>query len=151
SGAQIPGNARPAPRIDEQAQCTEGLDIRATGDAVLPSIARVLTAHQIFGRERPHGSEDRRRLLVHRSKTAIRWRLHREQRDDLKQVILNDIAQASCGLVKGASPLYAEVLRERDLHAGNEIAIPDRLEKGVRKAKVEDVHDRFLGEEVIDT
>jgi hypothetical protein len=39
---------------------------------------------------------------------------------------------------------------EGDLDAGHVIAVPDRLKKRIRNTKVEDIHDRFLSEEVID-
>jgi hypothetical protein len=34
--------------------------------------------------------------------------------------------------------------------AGNIVAIPDRLQKQIRKTEVVDIHDRFFSEEVID-
>jgi hypothetical protein len=65
-------------------------------------------------------------------------------------VVLDHVAQAAGGLVKRAAPGHAELFRQRDLHAGDVIAVPDGLEERVGEAEVEDVHDRFLAEEVID-
>ena len=80
---------------------------------------------------------------------AVGRRLHRKQRDNLKQMVLNDIAQAAGGLVESRPHLNAETLRERDLYARDEVPVPDRLQEGVGKAKVDEVHDRCLAQERI--
>src|ERR1700721_4054758 len=64
-------------------------------------------------------------------------------------VVLNHIAQTAGCLVKSASRANAELFTERDLDAGDVVAVPDRFEEGVGKTEVEDVHDRFFAEEVI--
>ena len=53
-------------------------------------------------------------------------------------------------LVEAAALADAEVLGERDLHARDVVAVPDRLEERVGEAEVEDVHDRLLAEVVVD-
>src|SRR6478672_10308777 len=65
-------------------------------------------------------------------------------------MILNDVAQTSRSLVERPAPVHAELLGERDMNARDVVAIPDGLEKGVRDTKVENVHDRFLPQIVID-
>ena len=60
------------------------------------------------------------------------------------------VAQTAGGLVKAAAAGDAEILGQRHLHARDVIAVPDRLEKRIGEAEIEDVHDRFLAEEVID-
>ena len=77
-------------------------------------------------------------------------RLHRHQRQHLEQVVLEDVAQRADRVVEPAPPLDAEVLAHRQLHVGDVLAVPDRLEDGVGEAQVGDVHHRLLAEEVVD-
>ena len=62
----------------------------------------------------------------------------------------DDVAQRADGVVEVAAVLDAEVLRHRDLHAGDEVAIPDRLEHRVGEAQVEDLLEAHLAEVVVD-
>src|SRR5579872_1738199 len=84
------------------------------------------------------------------SKVPIgRW-LHGKQRDDLEKVVLDHVAQASGSFIKGAAGPDAKILRQGYLDAGHIVAVPDRLQKRIGEAEIEDVHDRLLPEEVID-
>ena len=65
--------------------------------------------------------------------------------------IRDSIAQAAGRIVEGSSLLNAEPLSHRDLHAGHVVAIPDRLEKGIGEAEVENALDGLLAEEVVDS
>lgn len=89
-------------------------------------------------------------FAVHCTKIPPSGRFHGEESDDLEQMILDYVTQAACGLVKGAALPYAETLREGDLDAGHVVTIPDRLKEGIGKAEIENIHDRFPPEEVID-
>ena len=64
-------------------------------------------------------------------------------------MILHHVAQAAGALIEGATPFHAEGLGQRDLHARHLVAVPDRLQERIGKAEIEDVHDRFLAEKVI--
>ena len=46
--------------------------------------------------------------------------------------------------------LHSEVLGHRDLHAGDEVAVPDRLEHRIREAQVDDLLEAHLAEVVVD-
>jgi hypothetical protein len=65
-------------------------------------------------------------------------------------MVLHHIAQAAGRIVEGSSPLDAEPLGHRDLHARHVISVPDWLEKSIGKTEVEDALDRLLAEEVVD-
>ncbi len=65
-------------------------------------------------------------------------------------MVLDHVTQTACGFVKSAAILYAEILRQSDPDTGHVIAVPDRLQERIGEAKIEDVHDRFFAEEVID-
>jgi hypothetical protein len=87
---------------------------------------------------------------MHGAESLIRRRLHRKQRDDLEQVILNHVPQATRTFIEGAATLDAEILSQRDLNSGDTVAIPDGLEKGIGESEVEDIHDGLFSEIVID-
>ena len=53
-------------------------------------------------------------------------------------------------LVEAAPALDAELLGHRDLHVGDEVAVPHRLEHRVGEPEHEQVLDRLLAEEVVD-
>ena len=147
---QVPGHAAPAPGIDVHTQGAEGLDIGVIGDLRCIPIAQVLAAQDVIGAQGPHRGEDIGLVAVHGLEVAARRWLHRQQRDDLEQVALHHVTQTARAFVEGTTATDAELLGQRDLHAGHMVAIPDRLEKGIREAEVEEIHDRFLAQEVID-
>ncbi len=70
--------------------------------------------------------------------------------DDLQQMVLHHVANRAYFLVEGAAALHAEVLRHGDLHVLNVFAVPDRLEKRVGEAEVQNVLHGFLAQIVID-
>ncbi len=65
-------------------------------------------------------------------------------------MVLNHVAKATRTFIIRTATVHAELFGQRDLNARHEIAIPDGLEKGVRKTKVKDIHDRLLPQIVID-
>ena len=77
-------------------------------------------------------------------------RLHRHRRDDLHEVVDDDVAQRADRVVEVAAVVDAEVLGHRDLHARDVVAVPDRLEDRVGEAQIEDLGEAHLAEEVVD-
>ena len=65
-------------------------------------------------------------------------------------MVLHDVADRAGFLVELAAAGHAEFLGHRDLHAGDEVAIPDGLEERVGEAEVQQVLHRLLAEVVID-
>src|SRR5450759_4012362 len=65
-------------------------------------------------------------------------------------MVLDNVAQATGAFVKRASAFHAEILSQRDLDAGHEVAVPDRFEEGIGEAEIKDIHDRLLPEVVVD-
>ena len=65
-------------------------------------------------------------------------------------MILDHIADGAGFLVEFAAAADVEVLRHRDLHAADVVAIPDRLEKRVGEARIENVLHRLLAQVMID-
>ena len=77
-------------------------------------------------------------------------RLHRDQRQQLKQMVRHHVAERAGGVVEAAAMADADLLVDGDLHMVDVIAIPDRLEHAVGEAQHQDVLHRFLAEIVID-
>ena len=78
------------------------------------------------------------RVLERRRSSPARG-LHRRRGDDLHEVVDHDVAQRADRVVEVAAVLDAEALGHRDLHRGEVVAVPDRLEHRVREAQVEDL------------
>ncbi len=80
----------------------------------------------------------------------LRRRLHRGERQQLQQVVLEHVAHDAGFLVVLAALLDADRLRRRDLHVVDPLPVPDRLEDRVGEAQHQHVLHRLLAEVVID-
>jgi hypothetical protein len=69
---------------------------------------------------------------------------------DLQEMVLHDVTHRADGVVESPAILDSEVLGHRDLDRLDVLAVPDRLEQGVREAEVDDVLHRLLAEKVVD-
>jgi len=103
-----------------------------------------LTAHDFLRVERPHRAEQAQLLRLHRLGFVTGGRIHRQQCDDLQQVILHYIANGADFFVEGAAALHAEFLGHGDLHVLDIVAIPNGLEKGVGEAEIQKILYRLL-------
>ena len=56
-------------------------------------------------------------MAVHGLEVAARRRLHRQQRNDLEQMVLHHVAQAARAFIERTAALNAKLFRQRDLHA----------------------------------
>jgi hypothetical protein len=74
---------------------------------------------------------------MHRREAPVRRRLHGQRRDDLEQVVLDHVAQRAGALGESTALADAEAFGERDLHAGEVIAVPDRLQEEIGKAEIQ--------------
>src|SRR6202012_5268802 len=75
----------------------------------------------------------------------------REIAQNLKQVILHNVANCAGGVVEGAAALNTEILGHGDLDALDVVAIPEGLHEGVCEAEHEEVVHRALAEVMVDT
>ena len=128
------GHARPAPVLDLEPQGTVGLGRGVGRHAVDGAVAVVLAAHVVSGIglvDRPERGE---LSGLDRLGIASRRRLHDRHGDDLHEVVDDDVAEGAYRVVEVPAILDAEVLSHRDLHARDEVAVPDRLEDRVREA-----------------
>lgn len=65
-------------------------------------------------------------------------------------MILHDVPKGPHCFVEAPAPFDTEGLRHRDLDTRDVVAVPQRLEEGVREPEDEQVLDRLLSQEVID-
>ena len=65
-------------------------------------------------------------------------------------MVLDDVADTTNLVIKLAAPGNAEILGHGDLHALDIGAVPDRFEKGIGEAEIEQVLHRLLAKEVVD-
>ena len=72
------------------------------------------------------------------------------RREQLQQVVLEDVAARAGLLVERAAALDAEVLGHGDLHVVDVAPVPERLEDAVAEAEDEQVADRLLAQVVVD-
>ena len=150
----------PAPVVDEELRRDVGLGHRVVRDAGLLAIRHDLLALDEPGtvlaadhRLRAWGVQRAQHLhllVPHRIGGEIDRRLHRRQRKELQQVVLEDVADRAGALVESRASFDAHRLGDRDLDMVDELSVPDRLENAVREPQREHVLDRFLAEVVVD-
>ena len=143
-------HAGPAPVVDLESQGAERLRLRARRYAADIEVAAVLAADVPRRIGLGHRDEHVALAVVDDVDAATSGRLQRDEAQDLEQVVLHDVAHGADRVVEVAAAGDAEVLAHRDLHARDELPVPDRLEDRVREAEVEDVRDGHLPEVVVD-
>jgi hypothetical protein len=70
--------------------------------------------------------------------------------DHLHEVVDDHVAKGTHGIVEVSATRDAEVLGHRDLHAVDEVAVPDGFEHGVCEPQVQDLLEAHLAEVVVD-
>ena len=78
-----------------------------------------------------------------------RW-LHRDEADELQEMVLENVADRAGLLVERSAVLDADRLGHRDLHVVHVAPVPERLEDAVPEAEDQQVADRLLPEVVVD-
>ena len=76
--------------------------------------------------------------------------LHRGQRQQLEQVVLDHVPGRADAVVVAGPAADADVLGHGDLHVVDVAAVPDRLVQRVGEAQRQDVLDRLLAQVVVD-
>ena len=102
------------------------------------------------GREAADGAEHLGLLVAHRVGLEGDRRLHRREAHELEQVVLEHVAHHAGFLVVARPVLDSDRLRGGDLHVMDVVAIPHRLEDGVREPEDHQVLHRLLAEVVVD-
>lgn len=76
--------------------------------------------------------------------------LHGDQRHDLQQVALEHVDHRSGAVVVPGAALQAQLLVVDDLHAGDVVAVPQRLEQTVGETHTQHVEHRGSTQEMVD-
>src|ERR1700730_13970591 len=127
------------------------VDLRILRHSFLTAVTPVLTPDNVRRRKWPHGSEGPLLLVTQSIRVLTERCTHREQGDDLQQVVLNDITDCPQLLVKGPAPRDTEALSHRDLHTLDIGTVPNRLKEGIGEAEVQQILDRFFAKVVVDS
>ncbi len=113
--ADEPRHARPAPVVDVQPHGRIGLRRRVLGDALDVEVSVVLPAYVVSRIGVLDRSEQRELRVLERVGVVARRRLHRREGDHLHEVVHDDVAQCTDGVIEAPAVLHAEALRHRDL------------------------------------
>ena len=88
--------------------------------------------------------------VAHAAGGELGRRLHRDQAQQLEEVVLHHVAQRARAVVVVGPASDADRLVDRDLHVVDVRGVPQRLEQGVREAQDQQVLHRLLAEVVVD-
>ncbi len=109
AGPDVKGNALPAPGIDLEPQGRKRLCLRIGRDSLFRSISAKLPANNVVLTERRDRFQDFDLLIPDGLTVRPDGRLHRQVRQDLKQMILHYVADGAGLIVKSAAALDPEV------------------------------------------
>src|ERR1700693_54051 len=121
------------------------------GYSLLFEVIPKLAADEVLRLQGRYGLERFDLLVADRFGIKPGRRLHRENRKDLEQVILDYVADGAGLLIERAPALDSKVLRHRDLDTLDMVAIPQGFEHGIAKTEVHHVMHRTLAEEMVQT
>ena len=164
AGPDVERDAGPAPVVDHEPGGDERLGLRLRVDLLLLAVARDLAWRRPSPgrtgrarRRRRHrpgrdvdGPQDLDLLVAQGVRLERRRRLHRDQADELEEVVLEDVARGAGLLVERAAVLDADRLGHGDLDVVDVAPVPERLEDAVAEPEDQQVPDRLLAEVVVD-
>lgn len=144
------GDTSPTPRVDVESQGGKALGVRFGGDALLPSVALILAPNHLLLADGPDRSENLD-LLVSQCFGISRYRrFHGHQRHQLKEVVLNHVANRTHFVIEAPASFHTEALGHCDLDPVDVMPVPCRLEEGVGQTEHEQVEYLLLAQEVVD-
>src|SRR5215472_13563161 len=150
AGPNVKRNPLPAPGIDVQLQRGEGFDFRIRRHAFLLQVATKLAADKILRFQWWNSFEDFNLFVPLRLTIGSNRRLHRQVNQDLKQMVLNHVADGAGLIIERPPALNPEILRHGDLYAFDLIAIPERLEERILEAEEHHVMDWSFSQIMVD-
>src|SRR5262249_28063257 len=133
-----------------QTQRGEGFHLGLSRHAGLIAVATKLATDEILRPKRRNRLEHLHFFIAYGLAVGAGRRLHREIRQNLKEMILHDIPNDPRLVVETPAPLDTEVLGHGDLYALDMLAVPDRLQERVGEPEEQHVAHRSLAQVVID-
>jgi len=163
-GADVERDAFPPPVIDPELQRDIRLSPRIGRHARLLAVARhghafdetsrVLASdavrREVLARDAAQRAEHLHLLVPNGLVVERGRRLHGNEGEELKEVVLDDVAHRARVLVIPGALAHADGLGHRDLDMVDVLPIPDRLEDAVRETHDEDVLNGLLAKVVVD-
>mmetsp|Transcript_17395 Transcript_17395/g.52121 ORF Transcript_17395/g.52121 Transcript_17395/m.52121 type:complete len:381 (-) Transcript_17395:766-1908(-) len=137
-----------------QAASWHGVVIQVARQALAGTLAApppVLTYHHVGHGHLLHAAQHLHLLVADVLRVQADRGLHGEQRQDLQQVVLDDVTDDAILVKVPAAPLCAEILTEDDLHVPDIFPVPERLKEQVGKPQDREVLDQLLPEVVVDS
>jgi hypothetical protein len=164
AGAQVERHLGPAPGVDEGAQGDEGFGLAVGRDVLFFVVARhflvaadaaaVLAAHRVardVGQaEAAQRAQHLQLFVAHGVRRQRGRRLHRDDAQQLQQVVLDHVAHRAGAVVEAGAAADADFLGHRDLHARDVRRAPQRFQDRVPEAQHHQVLHGFLAEVVVD-
>ena len=164
AGAQEKRHVGPAPVVDVRAQRDECFGAAARRHVVFFEVALhrlavhraggVLAAHgiasDVLGRHRTQRAQHLELFVTDRVRIERHRRLHRDDAQQLQQVVLHHVAQRAGLVVETRAAAHADRFRDRDLHALDIRRLPQRAENRIAEAQHHQVLHGFLAEVVVD-
>jgi hypothetical protein len=134
SGKAFPGadqewHAGPSLVLDREPRGYVGFDSRIRSDPFLGQVTAILAPHDIDRTKGTYRLKQSYFAGVDRVSVIGRWCFHPKQREDLQQMILEDVPNGADFLVETAATAHAKLLRHRDLHVLDVPYVPYRLQK----------------------
>ena len=156
TGAQIEGDALPAPVVDGDPHCDVGRCGRIGRDPLQIAISGDVTRRGVLAEDdlsrvdRSHRGQHLHLLGADRVRFHIDRRLHRHHREQLGEMVLHHVSHGACLFVVRLTALHAVRFGHGDLDRLDVVPVPGPLEQGVGEAEDEEVPHRLLGQKVID-
>jgi hypothetical protein len=145
------GTPFPSCVLDVGAQGHERFSLGVRRDTRFTAVTIVLTANHVGRVERRGGIEDLADLVAKRLGVERNRLFHRDEGEDLEEVRDDHVAKRSRLFEERTASLDRDRLRHVDLDVTHVVTVPDRLVESVREPQGEDVVDRLLSEEVVDS
>ncbi len=150
AGPDVKRNALPAPGMDLEPQSRKRLCLRIGRDSLLRSISAKLSANYIVLAQRRDRFQDFDLLIPDGLTVRPDGRLHRQVRQDLKQMILHYVADGAGLIVESAAALDSEIFGHSDLNALDMSAVQQGFQKRICETRIEHSVDWAFAQVVVD-
>ena len=154
TSANIKRHTRPPPICNFAFHRDKAFGETARVFSVSPVIGRVragiiLAAHNMVRLDRLQGADHFQLFIAHRVCVKMAGRFHRDQAQQLHQVVLDHIAHRAGFVIIRAAPANPHGFGHSDLDMIDVVVVPQRLEQHIGKADRHQVLHGFLAQIVI--
>ena len=147
AGAQVKGDALPAPVVNAEFERGIGGGLRFGRDALFLQIALILPQNTILSRNRTHGLEHFGLFIAQGADGGGRF--HGRQGEQLQQVVLHHVAQHPGAIIISGAMFHADAFGHCNLHLGDIVAVPQGFKNSIGKPKSQYILHRFFAQIVV--